>query len=49
MLFEDSFAGALFLFGTVVGAALMCLLLQQVNQLLPKEQACHKIGCRCRG
>ena len=43
MLFEDSFSGALFLFGTVVGAALMCLLLQQVNQLLPKE-TCHKIG-----
>ena len=37
MLFEDSFGGALFLFGTVVGAALMCLLLQQVNQLLPQQ------------
>ncbi len=47
MLFEDSFSGALFLFGTFVGAALMCLLLQQVNQLLPKE-TCHKIGCSCR-
>jgi hypothetical protein len=45
MLFEDSINGGLFLFGVVVGAAMMCLLLQQIDY----SRKCSEKGCNCKG